>query len=134
MNPAPAKIPVSPKKDGIIEWDTFAVRTPDNQGKPYFIISKCKDTDDWHVLSVPIYDARSVDFDIKNFQQLPKYDGELDAGMVVMVVFTMGRYSAVDGEKLSLNVQAAVAMHDTVAEEDRPAETIIEAKTPLPVN
>ncbi|KAJ7215852.1 hypothetical protein GGX14DRAFT_391531 [Mycena pura] len=110
---APATIPVSPKKDGTIQWDNFAARPAD---KP-----------------VPIYDARSVDFDIKNFQHLPKYDRELDAGMVVMVIFTMGSYSGADGEKLSLNVQAAVAMHDAVAEEDRPIETIIEAKTPLPV-
>ncbi|KAJ7878561.1 hypothetical protein B0H14DRAFT_2567251 [Mycena olivaceomarginata] len=110
---APANIPVLPKKDSTIQWDTFAARTPD---KP-----------------VPIYDARSVDFDIKNFQQLPKYDGELDAGMVAMVVFTLGHYSGADGEKLSLNVQAAVAMHDTVPEEERPAETVIDTRMPLPV-
>ncbi|KAJ7898174.1 hypothetical protein B0H14DRAFT_2557217 [Mycena olivaceomarginata] len=110
---APANIPTSPKKDGTIQWDTFAARTPD---KP-----------------VPIYDACSVDFDIKNFQRLPKYDGELDAGMVAMVVFTLGRYSGADGEKLSLNVQAAVAMHDAVPEEDRPAETVIDARMPLPI-
>ncbi|KAF8164290.1 hypothetical protein K438DRAFT_2067463 [Mycena galopus ATCC 62051] len=77
-------------------------------------------------LSVPVYDARSVDFDIKYSQQLPKYDGELDTGMVVMVVFTLGHYSVPDGEKLSLNVQAAVAMHDAVPEEDRPSETVID--------
>ncbi|KAJ7839166.1 hypothetical protein B0H14DRAFT_2588175 [Mycena olivaceomarginata] len=110
---APANIPTSPKKDGTIQWDTFAARTPD---KP-----------------VPIYDVRSVDFDIKNFQRLPKYDGELDAGMVAMVVFTLGRYSGADGEKLSLNAQAAVAMHDAVPEEDRPAETVIDARMPLPI-
>ncbi|KAJ7841795.1 hypothetical protein B0H14DRAFT_2586685 [Mycena olivaceomarginata] len=96
------------------QWDTFAARTPD---KP-----------------VPIYDARSADFDIKNFQCLPNYDGELDSGMVVMVMFTLGRYSVAEGEKLSLNVQAAVAMHNAVLEEDRPSETIIDAKFPLPVN
>ncbi|KAJ7707824.1 hypothetical protein B0H14DRAFT_2646832 [Mycena olivaceomarginata] len=111
---APTNIPISPKKDGTIQWDTFAARTPD---KP-----------------VPIYDACSVDFDIKNFKQLPKYDGELDAGMVAMVVFTLGRYSGADSEKLSLNVQAAVAMHDAVPEEDRPAETVIDARMPLPIN
>ncbi|KAJ7872638.1 hypothetical protein B0H14DRAFT_2570138 [Mycena olivaceomarginata] len=110
---APVNIPISPKKDGTIQWDTFAACTPD---KP-----------------VPIYDARSVDFDIKNFQQLPKYDGELDAGMVAMVVFALGRYSGADSEKLSLNVQAAVAMHDAVPEEDRPAETVIDARMPLPI-
>ncbi|KAF8169684.1 hypothetical protein K438DRAFT_1983070 [Mycena galopus ATCC 62051] len=115
---APVNIPVSPKKsvpnDGSIQWDTFAARTPD---KP-----------------VPVYDARSVDFDIKNFQQLPKYGGELDAGMVAMVIFTLGRYSAADGERLSLNVQAAVAMHNAVLEEDRPSGPIIDAIMPLPVN
>ncbi|KAJ7889083.1 hypothetical protein B0H14DRAFT_3855822 [Mycena olivaceomarginata] len=89
----PANIPVSQKKDDSIQWDTFAARTPD---KP-----------------VPVYDARSVDFDIKNFQRLPKYD---------------------EGEKLSHNVQAAVAMHNAVPEEDRPSETIIDAKFPLAVN
>jgi hypothetical protein len=99
----------------------------------HLIISD-KYTDVYCSLSVPVYDARSVDFDIKNFQQLPKYDGELDAGMVVMVMFTLGRYSAAEGEKLSLNVQAAVAMHDAVPEEDRPSETIIDAKEPLPIN
>jgi hypothetical protein len=54
--------------------------------------------------------------------------------MVVMVMFTLGRYSVAEGEKLSLNVQAAVAMHNAVPEEDRPSETIIDAKFPLPVN
>ncbi|KAJ7302484.1 hypothetical protein DFH08DRAFT_977759 [Mycena albidolilacea] len=104
----PANIPVSRKKDDSIQWDTFG--------------------------ALPIYDARSVDFDIKNFQCLPKYDGELDSGMVVMVMFTLGHYSVAEGEKLSLNVQAAVAMHNAVLEEDRPSETIIDAKFPLPVN
>ncbi|KAJ7885674.1 hypothetical protein B0H14DRAFT_2563685 [Mycena olivaceomarginata] len=112
--PMPANIPVSRKKDDSIQWDTFAARTPD---KP-----------------VPVYDTRSVDFDIKNFQCLPNYDGELDSGMVVMVMFTLGCYSAAVGEKLSLNVQAAVAMHNAVPEEDGPSETIIDAKFPLPVN
>ncbi|KAJ7876903.1 hypothetical protein B0H14DRAFT_2568016 [Mycena olivaceomarginata] len=111
---APTNIPISPKKDGTIHWDTFGVRTPD---KP-----------------VPVYDAHSVDFDIKNFQQLPKYDGELDAGMVAMVIFTLGCYTGADSENLSLNVQVAVAMHDAVPEEEPLAETVIDTRMPQPIN
>ncbi|KAJ7733886.1 hypothetical protein B0H14DRAFT_2639514 [Mycena olivaceomarginata] len=98
----------------------------------YLILSDRIDV--YGLLPVFIYDARSMDFDIKNFQQLPKYDGEMDAGMVAMVIFTLGRYSGADGEKLSLNVQAAVAMYDAVPEEDHPAETVIDARMPLPIN
>ena len=75
-----------------------------------------------------------MDFDIKNFQQLLKYNGELDAGMVVMVMFTLGHYSTMEGEKLSLNVQVAVAMHDAMPGEDRPSKNIIDAAFPLPFN
>ncbi|KAJ7712011.1 hypothetical protein B0H14DRAFT_2645532 [Mycena olivaceomarginata] len=101
---------------------------------PYLTIAKER----WHHLLgcfwVPVYDARSVDLDIKNFQQLPKYNGELDEGMVAMVAFTLGHYTGADGEKLSLNVQVAVTMHDALPEEDHPAKTVIDARMPLPIN
>jgi hypothetical protein len=51
-----------------------------------------------------------------------------------MAIFTIGHYSGADGEKLSLNVQAAVAMHDAAPEEDHVAETVIDARMPLSIN
>ncbi|KAK6997325.1 hypothetical protein R3P38DRAFT_3220283 [Favolaschia claudopus] len=113
-SPSKPNIPVSGTRKVPVEWSKYAALPGD---KP-----------------VPIYDARSLDFDIKNLHQLPAYQGELDAGMVIMVVFTLGRYSGMEGEKLSLNVQTAVALHDNVPEENRPSETIIDAKFPLPYN
>jgi hypothetical protein len=70
----------------------------------------------------------------KNFQKLPEYGNEADARTVIMVMFTLGKYTNRNrGEMLSFNVQAAVALHDPVPEDERPAGTIIEAKDPLPI-
>jgi hypothetical protein len=86
------------------------------------------------IFPVPIYDGRTVDFDIKNFQWLPKYDNEVDEGALVMAMFTAGKYSSVAGdERLSLNIQAVVAMHDPVPESEWPPETIVEGKEPFPI-
>ncbi|KAJ7303422.1 hypothetical protein DFH08DRAFT_825880 [Mycena albidolilacea] len=87
------KIPSSPVKSvgssGEIEWEAAAARGPR--------------------LPVPIYDGRSVDFDIKNSHHLPVYAAELELGAVVMVMFTL------------------------VDESEYPPDTVVDAKDPLPI-
>jgi hypothetical protein len=65
---------------------------------------------------------------------LPKYDNEVDEGALVMAMFTAGKYSSAAGdERLSLNIQAVVAMHDPVPESEWSPETIVEGKEPFPI-
>ncbi|KAJ7197563.1 hypothetical protein GGX14DRAFT_667727 [Mycena pura] len=99
-----------------IQWDNWGVRSPEQP--------------------VTIYDARSVEFDIKNFRQLPEAKDELQAGCIVMVIFTLSKYNSNDGGvNLSFNIQDVVLLHDPVTDDETPdeVESAAMAKDPLPV-
>ncbi|KAJ6490806.1 hypothetical protein C8R45DRAFT_928636 [Mycena sanguinolenta] len=54
---------------------------------------------------------------------VPYYEAELEQGAVAIVMFILGQYSGNQGEMLSFNLQAAVAMHDPVTADQYPPET-----------